>query len=320
MVDSGLRAGTFGRTSIAGARQGSVKMASVAICRYNQTMRIHKRGEPMKARCVIPVLAAGLSLLGCDRGATAPERMSPPSFITDGTIDDNQHPAVVLIVMDVAGEPAFRCSGTLIAPKVVLTAGHCAGEPGEFSGVRIFTESDVQDGNNTYPFAGGPNSVEATEWHAHPLFTESAFFLHDVGVVLLSKAVKLAAGQYGRLPTRDQLDALKPSSSTLFTAVGYGVQRINPAFIEAEIIRMFAEPHLIQIDGGIVGDFSLLLSNNAATGGTCFGDSGGPNFVGSSNVNGGVTSFGLNGTCGGTGGVFRLDRQNVLDFVGQYLR
>ena len=39
-----------------------------------------------------------------------------------------------------------------------------------------------------------------------------------------------------------------------------------------------------------------------------------------SNVIGGVTSFGLNGTCGGTGGVFRLDRKNVLDFVSRYLR
>src|ERR1051326_4026958 len=194
-----------------------------------------------------------------------------------------------------------------------------AGEPGEFSGMRVFTESDVQDGNNNYPFAG-PNTIEAAEWHAHPLFTESAFFLHDVGVVLLTKAFKLPADQYGKLPTTDQLDALKPSSSTTFTAVGYGVQRINPVKIEAERIRMFAEPHLVQINGGIVGDFSLLLSNNASTGGTCFGDSGGPNFVGSSNVIGGVTSFGLNGTCGGTGGVFRLDRKNVLAFVGQYLR
>ena len=275
----------------------------------------------MRARLVSAVLAvACVTLPGCDRISTDLRNPSRPSFITYGAVDGNAHPAVVLIVMDVAGQPTFRCSGTLIAPKVVLTAGHCAGEPGEFSGVRIFTESDVQDGNNTYPFAGGPNSVEATAWHAHPLFTESAFFLHDVGVVLLSKAVKLSAGQYGKLPTRDELDALKPSSSTLFTAVGYGVQRINPAFIEAEKIRMFAEPHLIQIDGGIVGDFSLLLSNNAATGGTCFGDSGGPNYLGSSNVIAGVTSFGLNGTCGGTGGVFRLDRKNVLDFVGQYLK
>src|SRR5438034_10539159 len=219
----------------------------------------------MRARLVSAVLAvACVTLPGCDRVSTDLRNPSRPSFITYGAVDGNAHPAVVRIVMDVAGQPAFRCSGTLIAPKVVLTAGHCAGEPGEFSGVRIFTESDVQDGNNTYPFAGGPNSVEATEWHAHPLFTESAFFLHDVGVVLLSKAVKLAAGQYGRLPTRDQLDALKPSSSTLFTAVGYGVQRINPAFVEAKRIRMFAEPHLIQINTRFTGDFSLMFSHNAS--------------------------------------------------------
>src|SRR6266704_2455339 len=274
----------------------------------------------MKARLVTPIVAAAsLALLGCDRVSTAPERPGRPSFITNGTVDGSAHPAVVLLVMDVNGTPAFRCSATLIAPKVVLTAGHCAGESGEFSGMRIFTESDVQNGNNNYPFAG-PNSVEATAWHAHPLFTESAFFLHDVGVVLLSKAVKIAAGQYGRLPARDELDILRPSSSTVFTAVGYGLQRINPVFVEAEKIRMFAEPHLVQINTpGFTGDFSLLLSNNASTGGTCFGDSGGPNYLGSSNVIGGVTSFGLNGTCGGTGGVFRLDRKNVLDFVSRYL-
>jgi len=82
---------------------------------------------------------------------------------------------------------------------------------------------------------------------------------------------------------------------------------------------MFAQPHLIQVNTGFTGDFSLLLSNNHRTGGTCFGDSGGPNFLGLSSVIAGVTSFGLNGTCGGTGGVFRVDRQNVLDFVNSYL-
>ena len=185
--------------------------------------------------------------------------------------------------------------------------------------MRVFTESDVQNGNNNYPFAG-PNTIEAKEWHSHPLFTEAQFFRHDVGVVLLSREVKLSASAYGKLPHVDQLDALQPSSSTLFTAVGYGLQKINPVFIEAEKVRMFAEPWLVQINTpGFTGDFSLLLSNNAASGGTCFGDSGGPNYLGSGNVIAGVTSFGLNGTCGGTGGVFRLDRKDVLDFVSQYL-
>jgi len=274
----------------------------------------------MRAHILIPTLAAFCGgLLGCDRAVTNLPASDRPSFITYGSLDGNTHPAVVLIVMDIAGEPAFRCSGTLIAPKVVLTAGHCAGEPGEFSGMRVFTESDVQNGNNNYPFAG-PNTIEAKEWHSHPLFTEAQFFRHDVGVVLLSREVKLSASAYGKLPHVDQLDALQPSSSTLFTAVGYGLQKINPVFIEAEKVRMFAEPWLVQINTpGFTGDFSLLLSNNASSGGTCFVDSGGPNYVGSSNVIAGVTSFGLNGTCGGTGGVFRLDRKNVLDFVSQYL-
>ena len=274
----------------------------------------------MRARIVIPTLAAFCGgLLGCDRAVTNLPASDRPSFVTYGSLDGNSHPAVVLIVMDIAGEPAFRCSGTLIAPKVVLTAGHCAGEPGEFSGMRVFTESDVENGNNNYPFAGR-NTIEAKEWHSHPLFTEAQFFRHDVGVVLLSREVKLSASAYGKLPRVNQLDALQPRSSTLFTAVGYGLQKINPVFIEAEKVRMFAEPWLIQINTpGFTGDFSLLLSNNASSGGTCFGDSGGPNYLGSSNVVAGVTSFGLNGTCGGTGGVFRLDRKNVLDFVNQYL-
>src|SRR6266849_2198247 len=89
----------------------------------------------MNARLVIPVLAAAcVSLLGCDRVPTAARNPSGPSFITNGQLDGDAHPAVVLIIMDIAGKPAFRCSGTVIAPKVVLTAGHCAGQPGEFSG------------------------------------------------------------------------------------------------------------------------------------------------------------------------------------------
>ncbi|HDD55935.1 MAG TPA: trypsin-like serine protease, partial [Chloroflexi bacterium] len=87
-----------------------------------------------------------------------------------------------------------------------------------------------------------------------------------------------------------------------------------------EKIRMVAYPKLIQINTpGFTGDFSLLLSNNHSTGGTCFGDSGGPNFLNDTNIVAGVTSFGLNGNCAGTGGVFRMDRQDVLDFVEPFL-
>ena len=81
---------------------------------------------------------------------------------------------------------------------------------------------------------------------------------------------------------------------------------------------MLARPHLIQITGELVGDFSILLSNNEYTGGTCFGDSGGPNFIGDTNVIAGVTSFGMNGNCAGTGGVYRVDQADDLNWLATF--
>ena len=80
--------------------------------------------------------------------------------------------------------------------------------------------------------------------------------------------MKLKQGSYGVLPKKDELDSRQPRSSTVFTSVGYGLQRINPAFSTSARIRMFAQPHLIQVNTGFTGDFSLLLSNNHRTGGT----------------------------------------------------
>jgi len=244
----------------------------------------------------------------------------PVGAVTDGEPDGEGHPHVVLLLMEVDGAPAFRCSATLISPTFVLTAGHCAGAPGEFSGMRVFTESDVQNGDNNYPFAG-PNSVEAIRWAAHPLYPTAPFFVHDVGMVELAEPIYL--DEYGQLPAVDSLDQLKTKRGTQnqsFTSVGYGLQQINPVFVVSQRVRMVATPHLIQINvPGFTGDFSLLLSNNDSTGGTCFGDSGGPNFLGDSNIVAGVTSFGINGNCAGTGGVFRMDRQNVQDFVNDFM-
>ena len=248
--------------------------------------------------------------------------VSSAGAITDGELDGEGHPYVVLLLMEIGGQPAFRCSGTLLSATVLLTAGHCTNDfPDEpYSGMRVFTESDVQNGDNNYPFAG-PNSVEAVSWAAHPLYETGPFFLHDVGVVILQEP-GVVLDEYGTLPSVNQLDSLKTKrglQNVTFTSVGYGLQQINPVHIQAQKIRMVAHPKLNQINGGIVGDFSLLLSNNHSTGGTCFGDSGGPNFLGDSNVVAGITSFGLNGNCAGTGGVFRADRQDVLDFVNGYL-
>jgi V8-like Glu-specific endopeptidase len=257
--------------------------------------------------------------------------VAPAGAITDGQLDGSGHPAVVLLLMEIGGQPAFRCSATLLSPTVVLTAGHCTNDfPGPpYSGMRVFTESDVQSGigiTNNYPFAG-PNSVEAVSFAAHPLYETAPFFVHDVGVVILqAPGVVLPQSQYGVLPAANQLDSLKTQrglQDTTFTSVGYGLQASFPDAAswkdQAARVRMVAHPKLDQINTGFVGDFSLLLSNNHATGGTCFGDSGGPNFLGNSNVIAGVTSFGINGNCAGTGGVFRMDRQNVLNFVNSYL-
>ena len=132
--------------------------------------------------------------------------------------------------------------------------------------------------------------------YTHPDYDPAAFYIRDVGVVVLDEPVQMDT--YGQLPTQDQLDSLKPRRSTTFTSVGYGLQQSFPDAASwknvAERVRMVANPQLLQINTGFTGDQSLLLSNNANTGGT---------------------SFGMNSTCAGTGGVMRVDRGYVLDWI-----
>jgi hypothetical protein len=245
---------------------------------------------------------------------------APAHAVTNGELDGDNHPYVGLMVaQDADGNPLWRCSGALLSETLFLTAGHCTDAPAAH--VEIWFDSDVEAGipGNGYPFVGDVGGTP----HTHPDYDPTAFFLRDLGVVVLSEPFASPNGVYAALPDLDQLDKLATQRGTqnvTFTAVGYGLQRINPVFVEAERVRMYATPHLIQINvPGFVGDFSVLLSNNHATGGTCFGDSGGPNFIGDSNVVGGVTSFGINGNCAGTGGVFRMDRSWSLDWVeGQF--
>lgn len=239
------------------------------------------------------------------------------SAVTDGYEDGDGHPYVGLMVASIGGAPQWRCSGTLISPTLFLTAGHCTFGADH---VEIWFDADVTNAAaHGYPFTGDVGGTP----YSHPNYNDSAFFLFDLGVVVLDEPVVMS--EYGVLPGLDQLDALKTQrgqQDVTFTAVGYGLQKSFPDAASwknsALRIRMVAEPHLIQINGGLVGDFSILLSNNANTGGTCFGDSGGPNFIGSSNVVGGVTSFAVNGNCAGSGGVYRIDRADDLNWLATF--
>src|SRR5215831_20046501 len=274
-----------------------------------------------RALATIAILSSA-TLAACDSSTPTTPRAAPAdqsSRIIFGNVDGNAHPAVGMLVMDVAGVPTFACSGTFLSATVFLTAGHCVGEPGEFSGMRVFTESDVAHGNNNFPFAG-PNTIEATSWHAHPLFTEAQFILHDVGVVILASSFTLPANQYGKLPTVNQLDGLQNGANTTFTTVGYGVQKFNKAQVIDLGLRENAQTHLVSLNTPAVGHILLVLSNNASGGGSCFGDSGGPNYLGTSNVIAATTSAGRSPNCGGNGVVFRLDQADVISFVSGFLK
>jgi hypothetical protein len=257
------------------------------------------------------------------------------SAITDGELDGDGHPYVGLMAaFNAEGEYEWRCSGTLISPTIFLTAGHCTEEPA--ASAKIWFDDDVESfscpyvegvgythcADDKYPWGGGDSHTGSI--YTHPDYYNYPWFMHDLGVVVLDEPYYM--DEYGLLPQLDQLDSMKTKrgkQDVTFTAVGYGLQKSFPdaaSWKEVALkIRMVAYPKLIQINTpGFTGDFSLLLSNNTATGGTCFGDSGGPNFIGNTNVIAGVTSFGMNPTCAGTGGVYRVDKADDLDWLATF--
>lgn len=265
--------------------------------------------------------------------------------IRNGELDGDGHPYVGLMVaLDEDGNPLWRCSGTLVSPELFITAGHCTEEPAA-SAVIWFDEgpittdpnfdpavgctADFEPAGTGYPCVGDASGTTYT----HPDYDPNAFFLYDLGVVVLDDPYQTEGNVYAELPERDDVGLLdvyetqRGQNRITFTAVGYGLQRSFPDAAgwkdEAERVRMVAYPRLIQINKGLVGTFSVLLTNNANTGGTCFGDSGGPIFLGDTNLLVGVTSFGLNSTCAGTGGIYRIDQEDDLDWLydnfGQYL-
>ena len=150
-----------------------------------------------------------------------------------------------MVAQDATGAPLWRCSGTLLSPTVFLTAGHCTESPAAH--VEIWFDADVDSviPANGYPFTGDVGGTP----YAHPDYNPNRFVVRDVGVVVLDAPYYSPNGHYGVLPSLNQLDALKTRrglQDATFTAVGYGLQQINPVFVQADRVRMVATPHLIQ--------------------------------------------------------------------------
>ncbi len=247
----------------------------------------------------------------------------PATAITSGEEDEGRHPFVGLMVADDGdGNPLWRCSGTLISPTLFLTAGHCTEAPAARATI-WFAEEDVEETPDYgtpdgYPYEG---DVDGTTY-THPDYNPAAFYLYDLGVVVLDEPVLF--DEYGALPELGVIDGLNGAAKKgALTAVGYGLQTINPVFFAGERDRLVATLDVLNTKGvfgappgtAVAVSGSGVFGDNSGSGGTCFGDSGGPQFLTGTNVVAAVTSFGINGNCAGTGGGYRVDMADDLDWL-----
>ncbi len=177
------------------------------------------------------------------------------------------------------------CSGTLIAPNVFLTASHCTAyyngvlAPAGFAAFVSFDPS-IPFGSLT---SGSTVLVAVAHAVTNPGYNQRQSDSGDIAVLILASSP--AGITPATLPVcglLDRLSARNGLKGAVFAAVGYGLQNrvvgggvpfyqdVNP------VPRMFAFSAFHALNGGY-----LRLSQNPATGsgGTCFGDSGGPNFL-----------------------------------------
>jgi len=254
----------------------------------------------------------------------------PAAAITGGEPDGEGHPNVGMMIADIDGEPEWRCSGTLIAPRVFLTAGHCTYEA---TAARVWFENDMANVPD-YPY-GGEVAIEGVPI-PHPLFHWGDNDPHDVGVVILSEAVTdIVPAVLPALPDPDDpddlalLDQLKKDGilkegygnnnkevGVFFTSVGYGVTLVSwpPAVQDNNKIRMVSESQYFALTKPWLHLMQRAVFDES---GTCGGDSGGPAFWvedDGTEILVAVTSWG-DGGCAATGFDYRVDTAEVLQWI-----
>jgi hypothetical protein len=275
---------------------------------------------------LIAVLAAALVAVGL---ATAP---GPAQASTGGTADGELHPNVGLILFyDATGR--FRCSATLVSPTVLLTAAHCT--DGTLGKTLVTFDSVIaEQPPSPFPAAADPTKgytaaeIAAAGYlsgtaYTHPEYSNFTDLRNwnDVGVIVLDEPVT----DIEPAPIADvgTADAIKHPRSVLFTAVGYGTEvrkpdsgPQKPTPMSYPLIRRYVElpgqkitPQIIQGNGNEKDPFG--------TGGTCFGDSGGPLFFNGEVI--GVTSYGYTQNCRYLDGYQRVDIAVVQDWLAGFL-
>lgn len=230
--------------------------------------------------------------------------VGPVSAITYGTPDGNGHPNTGGLVSPTQYSDGtwIYCSGTLVSSTVFLTAAHC-GEDGE----QVIVTFDTA-------YVAGDKTYTGT-FHADPLYNWAQNDTHDIAVVVLDKDVKGITP--ARLPKADSLSGL--SGSQIFTSVGYGAYLVTnqPGGHQYlyDDVRMVATGTL-----NAINKTWLRISMNPATGngGTCYGDSGGPNFLGTTDIIAATTITG-DAICRSTNVVYRLDTAAARTFLSAYL-
>jgi hypothetical protein len=229
---------------------------------------------------------------------------APAAAITNGVADGGGHPNVGGLVSPTQYSDGtwLYCSGTLISPTVFLTAAHCGGD-GERAGVTFDPAYEADD------------KVYYGTFQADPLYPGPSSDSHDIAVVVLDRAVKNI--QPARLPTAGSLSGL--SSTQQFTSVGYGAYEVTNEpgghrYLYDDV-RMVATGTL-----NATNKTWLRISMNPSTGngGTCYGDSGGPNFLGTTDIVAATTITG-DMVCRSTNVDYRLDTESARAFLGQYV-
>jgi V8-like Glu-specific endopeptidase len=222
--------------------------------------------------------------------------------ITNGNPDNGAHPYVgALVEFPKRGDPYPYCSGTLIAPKVFLTAAHC-GNNGEAVQV-TFQEKDFTRTLPTY----------AGTFHADPVI--------DIAVVKLVTAPSITTAKLPSLHRLEETDVGKGEKYDKFTAVGYGGQEPVKQPGGPVIVYNDEREWAISTYKSVNRTYLSLSQNlNQGAGGTCYGDSGGPNFFGAYNtatqtdVIAGITITG-DTWCKSTNVTLRLDTEPVHRFL-----